>query len=157
VVTAEEVRVALAEVLDPELPELTIADLGILRDVVVEGAVVTVRITPTYSGCPAMDQIRDDITAALAAHGWDDVVVETVLSPAWTTAWMSEDGRRKLAAGGISPPRAGGAVELLLGGLTCPQCGSRDTEELSRFAATACRSRWRCRACREPFDHFKDH
>lgn len=153
---AEQVRALLGQVTDPELPALTIEDLGILREVVVDGDAVRVRITPTYSGCPAVDTIRTDITAVLAAHGWDDVTVELALAPAWTTAWMSERARAKLAADGIAPPR-GGPVELLLSGLTCPQCGSRDTEQLSRFAATACRSRWRCRTCREPFDHFKDH
>ena len=155
--TAEEVREVLSGLTDPEIPVLTIADLGILRDVTVQDGVIAVTITPTYSGCPAMDEIRADITAALAAHGWSEVRVDLVLSPAWTSDWMSEDGRRKLASYGIAPPRRGGPVDLLLGGLTCPQCGSRDTEELSRFASTACKSMWRCRACREPFDHYKDH
>ncbi|MCU1587158.1 MAG: phenylacetate-CoA oxygenase subunit PaaJ [Frankiales bacterium] len=155
--TAAEVRAVLDGVTDPEIPVLTIADLGILRDVTVDGDAVRVTITPTYSGCPAMDEIRADITTALAAHGWDEVVVDLVLSPAWTTDWMTDEGRRKLAAYGIAPPRRGGPVDLVLGGLTCPQCGSRDTEQLSRFASTACKSMWRCRTCREPFDHFKDH
>lgn len=155
--TAQEVRDVLSGLTDPEIPVLTLADLGILRDVTVEDGVVTVTITPTYSGCPAMDEIRSDITAALAAHGWADATVQTVLSPAWTTGWMTEAGRRKLADYGIAPPSAGGPVDLQLGGLTCPQCGSRDTEQLSRFASTACKSMWRCNSCREPFDHFKDH
>ena len=156
-VTVAEVCEVLAEVTDPEIPVLTIADLGILRDVTVDGTTITVTITPTYSGCPAMDEIRADVKSALAKHGWDDVLVQLVLSPAWTTAWMTEAGRQKLEAYGIAPPRRTGPVDLLLGGLTCPQCGSRDTEELTRFASTACKSMWRCRACREPFDHFKDH
>lgn len=156
-VTAAQVREVLATVTDPEIPVLTIADLGILRDVVVLPDGIHVTITPTYSGCPAMDEIRADITAALAAHGWDDVTVDLVLAPAWTTDWMTAQGRDKLAAYGIAPPRRHGPVELLLGGLTCPQCASRDTEELSRFASTACQSSWRCRSCREPFNHFKDH
>ena len=147
----------LSGLTDPEIPVLTLADLGVLRGVEVDEGVVTVTITPTYSGCPAMEEIRTDIAAALAAHGWEDVRVETVLSPAWTTEWMSAEGRRKLAAYGIAPPRGGGPVDLQLGGLTCPQCASRDTEELSRFASTSCKSMWRCRSCREPFDHFKDH
>ena len=155
--SVEQVRAVLAGVTDPEIPVLTIDDLGILRDVTIEDGAVTVTITPTYSGCPAMDEIRSDIDAALAAHGWRDVTVRTVLSPAWTTEWMSEAGKAKLASYGIAPPRGTGPVDLLLGGLTCPQCGSRDTEELSRFASTACKSLWRCRSCREPFDHFKDH
>ena len=144
---------------DPEIPVITIEDLGILRDVTLDGTAITVTITPTYSGCPAMEEIRADINTALAAHGWDDVTVQMVLSPAWTTDWMTEEGRRKLEEYGIAPPRRtrGGPVPVTLGGLTCPQCGSRDTEELSRFASTACKSMWRCRSCREPFDHFKDH
>jgi ring-1,2-phenylacetyl-CoA epoxidase subunit PaaD len=157
VTTAAEVREVLSGLTDPEIPVLTLEDLGILRDVSVRDGVVTVTITPTYSGCPAMDQIRADITGALAAHGWQDVAVEMVLSPAWTTEWMTEAGRHKLEAYGIAPPRRRGPVDLTLGGLTCPQCGSRDTEELTRFSSTACKSMWRCRACREPFDHFKDH
>jgi ring-1,2-phenylacetyl-CoA epoxidase subunit PaaD len=156
-VTLAEVRHVLDQVADPEIPVLTIADLGILRDVAIDGSRITVTITPTYSGCPAMDEIRADVVAALATHGWDDVVVDLVLSPAWTTEWMSDAGRQKLLEYGIAPPRRIGPVDLLLGGLTCPQCGSRDTEELTRFASTACKSMWRCRSCREPFDHFKDH
>ena len=157
--TVAEVREVLSQVTDPEIPVITIEDLGILRDVTLDGTAITVTITPTYSGCPAMEEIRADINTALAAHGWDDVTVRLVLSPAWTTEWMTDEGRRKLEEFGIAPPRRtrGGPVVVLLGGLTCPQCGSRDTEELSRFASTACKSMWRCRSCREPFDHFKDH
>ncbi|HEU0104252.1 MAG TPA: 1,2-phenylacetyl-CoA epoxidase subunit PaaD [Mycobacteriales bacterium] len=157
--TAEAVREVLATVHDPEIPVITIEDLGILRDVRVDGSHVTVVITPTYSGCPAMDEIRADIGTALAAHGWHDVDVEMVLSPAWTTDWMSEAGRDKLRAYGIAPPtrRSGPVLVQLTTRLTCPQCGSADTEELTRFASTSCKSMWRCRSCREPFDHFKDH
>ncbi len=160
--TAEAVREVLATVTDPEIPVITIEDLGILRDVQVDGGHVTVTITPTYSGCPAMDEIRADITAALAGHGWGDVEVRTVLSPAWTTDWMSQAGREKLRAFGIAPPtpRAAGPVPVTLGrrpGVGCPQCGSTDTEELTRFASTSCKALWRCRSCREPFDHFKAH
>ncbi|MGI8612701.1 MAG: 1,2-phenylacetyl-CoA epoxidase subunit PaaD [Nocardioidaceae bacterium] len=165
------VRTVLSGVTDPEIPVITIADLGILRDVAVDGCAITVTITPTYSGCPAMEEIRSDIGKALALHGWSDVHVRMVLSPAWTTDWMSEDGRQKLLAYGIAPPgpRAAGPVLVQLGApalrpglavrpsVECPQCGSGDTEELSRFASTACKSLWRCRVCREPFDHFKAH
>jgi ring-1,2-phenylacetyl-CoA epoxidase subunit PaaD len=160
--TTPEWRTA-ASVLDPEVPVLTIEDLGILRSVESgeEGVVVT--ITPTYSGCPAMDAIRDDIVSAFAAEGRQDVRVDFVLAPAWTTDWMSEAGRRKLEAYGIAPPRPrddadggqpGQPVPLTLS-LRCPQCGSPDTRELSRFGSTACKSLWVCSACREPFDHFK--
>jgi len=144
-------------VTDPEIPVLTIEDLGILRDITIDGSTITVTITPTYSGCPAMAEIRADITAVLFERGWEDVVVEQVLSPAWTTEWMTDAGREKLVQYGIAPPRRTGPVDVLLGGLTCPQCRSRDTEELSRFSSTSCKSMWRCRTCREPFDHFKDH
>lgn len=146
-----------ASVLDPEVPVLTIEDLGILRAVEEDpGGSITVTITPTYSGCPAMESIRDDILAAFADAGRSDVRVEFVLSPAWTTDAMSEQGKRKLQDFGIVPPQARvpGRVSLTLS-LRCPQCGSPDTRELSRFGSTACKSLWVCSACREPFDHFK--
>ena len=136
---------------------------GILRDVQVDDGHVTVTITPTYSGCPAMDEIRADIRAALAARGVDDVEVRTVLAPAWTTDWMTEAGRERLRAYGIAPPtrRAGGPVLVALGRPAARRrarsAAARDTEELTRFASTSCKSLWRCRSCREPFDHFKDH
>jgi ring-1,2-phenylacetyl-CoA epoxidase subunit PaaD len=147
---------AAANVVDPEIPVLTIADLGVLRDVSLRGDHVEVAITPTYSGCPAMDAIRADIVAAFAAEGRHDVRVELALSPAWSTDWMSDEGKRKLAEFGIAPPqpRLGQPVMLSLS-LRCPQCGSPDTRELSRFGSTACKSLWVCNACREPFDHFK--
>ena len=154
----QRVRAAVAAVPDPEVPVLTIDDLGILRDVAVDDdGRVEVTITPTYSGCPAMEAIRADVTAALAGLGHHDVHVSLVLSPAWTTDWMSEDGKRKLLEYGIAPPAgraAGGPVGLTLS-LRCPQCGSPDTRELSRFGSTACKSLWVCRSCAEPFDHFK--
>ncbi|MGH3508803.1 MAG: 1,2-phenylacetyl-CoA epoxidase subunit PaaD [Nocardioidaceae bacterium] len=147
-----------AAVLDPEVPVLTIADLGILRDVRSDAAGrVTVTITPTYSGCPAMDAIRTDLESAFARAGHQDVVIEFALAPAWTTDWMSAAGRRKLEEFGIAPPgpaRHDGTISLSLS-VRCPQCGSPDTRELSRFGSTACKSLWVCTACREPFDHFK--
>jgi ring-1,2-phenylacetyl-CoA epoxidase subunit PaaD len=150
---------ALAEAVpDPEVPVLTIGDLGVLRDVTVdaEGRVEVV-ITPTYSGCPAMETIRRDIEEVLLDSGFQDVEVRQVLSPAWTTDWMSEAGRRKLTEYGIAPPtgrRPAGPVTLTLA-VRCPQCGSADTRELSRFGSTACKALWKCRSCGEPFDHFK--
>jgi ring-1,2-phenylacetyl-CoA epoxidase subunit PaaD len=160
--TAEGVRALVAEVPDPEVPVLTIDDLGVLRDVVVDQAGhVRVDITPTYSGCPAMESIHADIESRLAAAGHRDVEVRLVLAPAWSTDWMSAAGRRKLAAYGIAPPsgrapagHGGGPVSVGLS-VRCPQCGSPDTRELSRFGSTACKSLWRCQSCREPFDHFK--
>ena len=138
---------------------LTIEDLGILREVEeTDAGVVMVTITPTYSGCPAMDAIRDDIVAAFAEAGRDDVRVDFTLSPAWTTDWMS-DGRQAQARGlrhraTATDDHATESCALTLS-LRCPQCGSPDTRELSRFGSTACKSLWVCNACREPFDHFK--
>jgi ring-1,2-phenylacetyl-CoA epoxidase subunit PaaD len=148
-----------AQVLDPELPVLTIEELGILRDVTEDDQRrVHVQITPTYSGCPAMETIRADLIEALTQAGYLRVCVEFVLSPAWTTDWMSAEARAKLAAYGIAPPGAAtppaGLVALRLS-VRCPQCGSLDTRESSRFGSTACKSLWVCRSCREPFDHFK--
>lgn len=147
-----------ADVSDPELPVVTIADLGILRDVTEDDqGRVHVQITLTYSGCPAMETIRADLIEALTAAGYLRVDVEFVLAPAWTTDWMSEEAKEKLAAYGIAPPGArpdGGPLSVPLS-VRCPQCGSLDTRESSRFGSTACKSLWVCRSCREPFDHFK--
>jgi ring-1,2-phenylacetyl-CoA epoxidase subunit PaaD len=157
--SADEARRIVARVVDPEVPVLTIDDLGILRDVTVSAdGHVHVSITPTYSGCPAVDAIRADVVSALAAHGIDDVEVGLVLSPAWTTDWMSDAGKQKLLEYGITPPapRGAGPVSLTLT-MRCPLCGSPDTRELSRFGSTACKSLWVCNSCREPFDHFKEH
>jgi ring-1,2-phenylacetyl-CoA epoxidase subunit PaaD len=150
-----------AAVNDPEVPVLTIADLGILRDVREDGDAVTVTITPTYSGCPAMDTIREDLELAFSAEGYDRVEVDLVLSPAWTTDWMSEEGKRKLTAFGIAPPTgraaaASGPIRLQLG-VACPRCGSPDTREIARFGSTSCKALYECRACLEPFDFFKVH
>ena len=155
-----------AAVPDPEVPVVTIEDLGILRSVDVDASgAVRVAITPTYSGCPAMDTIRADLLSAFAEEGYDDVTVDFVLAPAWTTDWMTDEGRRKLEEFGIAPPvrrgpgtAAGGrSVVALTLSVRCPQCGSPDTRELSRFGSTSCKSLWVCNACREPFDHFKAH
>ena len=151
-------REVLAEVVDPEIPVLTIADLGMLREVRELADRVEVTITPTYSGCPAMDQIREDISSALHAAGYPDVVVHTALAPAWTTDWISPDGKRKLAEYGIAPPERipeEAAPMRLDIGVRCPQCGSADTRLQSRFGSTACKSLRVCNACREPFDHFR--
>ena len=154
--TAAALREVLAQVHDPEIPVITIQDLGVLRDVQVDGDRVVVTLTPTYSGCPAMQEIEADVRAALPGH---DVEVRTVLAPAWTTDWMTDAGREKLRAYGIAPPGRAGPVPVALGAprLLCPQCGSADTEELSRFGSTSCQAMWRCRSCREPFDHFRPH
>ncbi len=150
---------AAAQVVDPEIPVLTIADLGVLRDVTVRGGDVEVAITPTYSGCPAMNMIARDVEMALQRAGFRKPKVRTVLAPAWTTDWMTEDGRRKLKEYGIAPPQPGAGRRALFGvqQVTCPQCGSTDTEALSEFGSTSCKALWRCRRCREPFDYFKCH
>ncbi len=160
-ITQAEAWQIAATVLDPEVPVVTIEDLGILRAVDVDDSGhVRVRITPTYSGCPAMETIRADIVQAFAERGRHDVTVDFVLSPAWTTDWLTDEGKRKLEDYGIAPPQPrrrgadGGVVPLALT-LRCPQCGSPDTRELSRFGSTACKSLWVCNACAEPFDHFK--
>jgi ring-1,2-phenylacetyl-CoA epoxidase subunit PaaD len=151
-VTVEE---AIEAVRDPEIRVVTIADLGILRGVEVgDDGRVTVTITPTYTGCPAMDVIRRDIVAAAHAAGAAEVEVRTELSPPWSTDWISETGRAKLAAAGTVPPHKGTMLRLTM---RCPRCGSPETEELSRFGSTACKSLWRCRSCREPFDSVKAH
>ena len=157
-VTVEE---AIAAVPDPEIRVLTIADLGILRGIeVADDGRVVVTITPTYTGCPAMDVIRRDIVVAANRAGAAEVEVRTELSPPWSTDWISAAGRAKLAAAGTAPPppaRAMPGTTMLRLTMRCPRCGSPDTEELSRFGSTACKSFWRCRACREPFDAIKAH
>ncbi|MEU5657615.1 1,2-phenylacetyl-CoA epoxidase subunit PaaD [Streptomyces sp. NPDC047737] len=145
---------------DPELPVLTLDELGVLREVRADGRDrVTVRLTPTYTGCPAIEAMSSDIERVLRAHGVEEVSVVTVLAPAWSTDDISDEGRRKLAEFGIAPPRpggrAGGPVPLTLS-VRCPHCGSTDTELLSQFSSTACKALRRCVACREPFDHFKE-
>jgi ring-1,2-phenylacetyl-CoA epoxidase subunit PaaD len=150
---------AAAQVVDPEIPVLTIADLGVLRDVTVNDGQVEVAITPTYSGCPAMNMIALEIEMALEREGIQKPKIKTVLSPAWTTDWMSDEGRRKLKDYGIAPPKAGAGRRALFGdqAVSCPQCGSVETEVLSEFGSTSCKALWRCKSCREPFDYFKCH
>jgi ring-1,2-phenylacetyl-CoA epoxidase subunit PaaD len=149
---------AASDVVDPEIPVLTIADLGILRDVTVRDGAVEVAITPTYSGCPAMNMIAVEVELALRKAGIDAAKVVTVLSPAWTTDWMSAAGRRKLLAYGIVPPPNGGRRALFgADSVECPRCGSTATAVISEFGSTSCKALWRCTACREPFDVFKCH
>ena len=150
---------AVASVVDPEIPVLTIADLGVLREVTVRDSDVEVAITPTYSGCPAMNMIALEIELALEREGFRRPKIRTVLSPAWTTDWMSEDGRRKLREYGIAPPLPSSSRRALFGvqEVACPQCGSKDTELISEFGSTSCKALWRCKSCREPFDYFKCH
>jgi len=152
----------LESVTDPEVPVLTVNDLGIIREVRLgDDGVLEVIITPTYSGCPAMGVIEVNIRAALQEGGFDKVRVITILSPAWTTDWLSADGRRKLLEYGIAPPAEASLDKKALYGerraLVCPHCGSSDTEMISQFGSTACKALFRCRECLEPFDYFKCH
>jgi ring-1,2-phenylacetyl-CoA epoxidase subunit PaaD len=155
---AERLRAVVAAVPDPEIPVLTIDDLGILRDVSDRDGHLTVTLTPTYSGCPAIDPIRDAVAGEAAGAGFGDVEVVLQLKPAWTTAWMTDGGRRKLQEYGIAPPsdRAIGCP-LTQVRIACPRCGSRDTRLVTRFGATPCQAQYTCTDCREPFDHFKAH
>ena len=156
-VTRDEVFAWLSEVADPEIPVLSITDLGIVRDVTVGNAVV-VALTPTYSGCPATEVIEQSVIEALRGHGLEDVSIERVLSPPWTTDWISDEGREKLRAYGIAPPeRAASKRELLHGSsaIACPRCGSDNTELVSEFGSTACKASYKCSDCLEPFEYFK--
>ena len=143
---AQGIWAVLKDVPDPDRPAVSVLDLGIVRSVDDEKVV----ITPTYSGCPATLFIEQSIREALDAAGYRAVAIETRLAPAWTTDWISDEGKAKLAAYGIAPPD-------LAKSATCPQCGSADTEEVSRFGSTPCKAQWRCLACLEPFDRFKCH
>ncbi len=144
----ERIWSALKTVPDPEIPAVSVVDLGIVREVHADRVI----LTPTYTGCPATLVIETMVRGALEKAGFDDVRIETTLSPPWTTDWITAEGRRKLRDYGIAPPTPAGqrAVE-------CPQCGSADTTEISRFGSTPCKALWRCRDCAEPFDHFKCH
>lgn len=148
-------RAILAEVMDPEIPCISVVDLGIVREIAADKVV----ITPTYTGCPATIAIEQAIRAALDAGGFAHVRIETALSPPWSTDWISDAGREKLRAYGISPPPKGAGAASLKNAAPaeCPRCGSSDTEEISRFGSTPCKALWRCRACAEPFDRFKCH
>lgn len=139
----------LEDVPDPEIPVISVVDLGIIRDVTREGGKVVVAITPTYSGCPATSVISMEVAAALRANGVEDVELRRQISPAWTTDWISDTGLAKLEAYGIAPPQAAGGPER------CPHCGSGHVERISQFGSTPCKAQWRCRDCLEPFDYFK--
>ena len=139
-------RAVLETVMDPEIPVVSVLDLGIVREIEADKVI----ITPTYSGCPATDVIERTIREALDSNGYREVAIETVLTPPWTTDWISEEGKEKLRAYGIAPPELAKAA-------TCPQCGSLNTEEVSRFGSTPCKAQWRCKDCLEPFDRFKCH
>jgi ring-1,2-phenylacetyl-CoA epoxidase subunit PaaD len=158
--TREEVLEILAGVEDPEIPVISVVELGIVRDVAVTGTGVAVTITPTYSGCPAMREIEADITRVLDEHGISPVEIRTVYSPAWTTDWIGDEARAKLAAYGIAPPGRVNGDELVTlsrrsSPIPCPFCHSMDTERRSEFGSTACKAIWFCRGCQQPFEEFK--
>lgn len=148
-VTEAQVWDWLEDVPDPEIPVISVVDLGVVRDVGVNKGKVTVTITPTYSGCPAMSVISLDIELALAKQGISKLTLKTQLAPPWTTEWMSEKGKAKLEDYGIAPPQVAGGPER------CPHCKSTKVERVSQFGSTACKAQWRCRTCLEPFDYFK--
>jgi ring-1,2-phenylacetyl-CoA epoxidase subunit PaaD len=149
----------LADVPDPEIPVLSVVDLGIVRDVAWRGEELEVAVTPTYSGCPATAVIALSIEEALRRAGVKKIRIRTVLSPPWTTAWISAEGREKLKKFGIAPPASGACAGAIAAGApdACPHCGGSDLEEVSRFGSTPCKASWRCRECREPFDYFKSY
>ena len=147
--STEQVWDWLDTIPDPEIPAITLTDLGIIRDVGWDGDTCVVTVTPTYSGCPATSLINMEIETALRAHGIDKLTLKRQLSPAWTTDWMTEEGRAKLEAYGIAPPQPAGGPKA------CPRCQSDNLERLSQFGSTPCKAQWRCRDCLEPFDYFK--
>ncbi len=166
--TIEEKKIwsILETVTDPEVPVLTVTDLGIIRDVILHPPLgdggIEVIITPTYTGCPAMDMIAMNIRLALAEQGYKNVKITSVLSPAWTTDWMSEGGKRKLKEYGIAPPNTGQQVcnDKLFAeaeAVQCPHCNSHHTHRISEFGSTACKALYQCDDCKEPFDYFKCH
>jgi ring-1,2-phenylacetyl-CoA epoxidase subunit PaaD len=157
-VSTDQIRQYMEEVFDPEVPVLTIVDLGVLRKVEVIGDTVKITITPTYSGCPAMKRIEDDIVELLKEKGIDKVEVDLVLSPAWTTDWLSAEGKVKLKEYGIAPPENEMDKSVLFAEPTivpCPKCDSRDTKLVSQFGSTACKAHYQCSTCLEPYDYFK--
>lgn len=151
----EKIWTLLNQVCDPEVPVLTIMDLGIVRDVKINGEEIEIIITPTYTGCPAMDMIAVNIRLALIENGYKNIKITSVLSPAWTTDWMSEDGKRKLKEYGIAAPNK--KFEIPKDGVECPQCNSTNTKLISEFGSTACKALYQCSDCKEPFDYFKCH
>ena len=160
----ENIYSILSEVCDPEVPVLTILDLGIVRGVDITEEKIIIQITPTYSGCPAMDTIAVDIKMKMLEHGFKEVQVMNVLSPAWTTDWMSEEGKNKLKAYGIAPPQQRSNEKRLNAllfeeekNIECPRCHSTHTKLLSQFGSTACKALYQCDDCKEPFDYFKCH
>jgi ring-1,2-phenylacetyl-CoA epoxidase subunit PaaD len=159
VVNISEIYSLLHQVPDPEIPVISVVDLGIIRDITVNDGAINIIITPTYTGCPAMKTIEDDILSKLHFEGYSDVKITTIYSPAWTTDWISEEAKEKLRLYGIAPPEKTSADKNVLFGkkstVKCPQCKSENTEMKSQFGSTACKSLYQCKDCLEPFDYFK--
>lgn len=156
-ISREQIMAWLSDVADPEIPVLAITDLGIVRDVIIEDDVV-VELTPTYSGCPATEVIEQSVLDALQRHGVESVTIKRVLSPPWTTDWITAEGRDKLREYGIAPPESGGSKRELLHGdrnIACPRCASTNTAVVSEFGSTACKASYKCNDCLEPFEYFK--
>lgn len=161
-ITTDAVQQILSTVFDPEVPVLSVLDLGIIRNIIIDNSEITITVTPTYSGCPAMDVIRMNIRFAMIEAGYNNLNIVTSLSPAWTTDWMSEAGKNKLKAFGIAPPNATQSVCSIEAfqqdeAVQCPRCYSMHTTLVSRFASTACKALYKCEDCKEPFDYFKCH
>lgn len=158
-ISTKEIWQWLEEVFDPEIPVLNVVDMGVIREVENTEERVLVKITPTYSGCPAMNEIEENIIQKLEAEGVENIAVETIISPPWTTDWMTERGKQKLREYGIAPPEGSSADKRVLFGkakqVTCPHCKSKNTEMVSQFGSTACKSLYKCADCLEPFDYFK--
>jgi ring-1,2-phenylacetyl-CoA epoxidase subunit PaaD len=162
----EALRALVNDLPDPEIPVITLGDLGIVRDVRIDAGAAVIKLTPTYSGCPATEAIREDVLKTVAKAGYDQATVDIVLSPAWSTSWISQRGRDRLRAYGIAPPlddeeRASSSLRVIRfhrkTTLTCPRCSSAEVEELSAYGSTPCKALYRCLACREPFDYFKPY
>jgi ring-1,2-phenylacetyl-CoA epoxidase subunit PaaD len=152
-ITAQKIWQILETVCDPEVPVLSIIDLGIVRDVKINNEEVEIIVTPTYTGCPAMDMIAMNIRLALIENGYNKIKITSILSPAWTTDWMSEEGKRKLKEYGIAPPNK--KFNIATDGIECPRCNSTNTKLISEFGSTACKALYKCNECMEPFDYFK--
>lgn len=158
--TKESVISLLSEIPDPEIPVITIVELGVIRDVIIsDKETIEVIITPTYSGCPAMKQMEDDVRSKLAEHGFNTIKITTVYDPAWTTDWLSEEAKLKLQKYGIAPPEESTTDKSFLTGkpkhVTCPRCKSKNTVMISQFGSTACKALYKCNECLEVFDYFK--
>ena len=157
--SVSQINQLLSEIPDPEIPVISIIELGVIRDIIVNGNSVEVKITPTYSGCPAMKQMEDDVKKKLKEAGVENALVTTIYQPAWTTDWMSGDAKEKLRKYGIAPPEESTSDKSFLTGkhkqVTCPRCKSKSTNLISQFGSTACKALYQCKECLEPFDYFK--